>query len=385
MKKITSILIIMLFIITALAVSSDTMIKENPYNGRLRIYAVEIESRYNMYNGEPYHYALIDMPYDENLSLDYLETFEESFNWQGDVMPNNLIIIAAVFNPEANTNYANPPIGAPFNAYYVDAAAGTTPGSTSSNTVTEDFTHTVFIEKGTGTFCPSCPAVGEALSSIYESEDYPFFYVSMVVDVNEVADIRMEDYNLYWVPTLFCDGGNEVLVGPSENEIRNAIESSGQRDVHELDLILSSEHLGRGEIKINVSVTNIENYPPEKPDKPTGVEQGKPDVEYNFSTSTSDLENDDIYYMWDWGDENLSEWLGPYSPGDTCEASYTWASEGEYQIRVKAKDDFYGESEWSDPLAITMPKNKAINTPFQNFIEQHPFLFPLLRQMLRLG
>jgi len=386
MKKITSILIIMLFIITPLAVSSDIIIKENPYNGRLRIYVVEIESQWNMYNGEPYHYALVDMPYDETLSLDYLETLEESFNWQGNINSNNLMIMAAVFNPETHTNYANPPIGAPFNAYYVDAVAGTKPGSTNSNTVTEDFTHTVFIEKGTATWCPSCPAAGEALYSIYESGDYPFFYISMVVDVNEVANTRMGDYNLYWVPTLFCDGGNEVLVGPSENEIRTAIESTGQRDVHELDLILSCEYLGSGETKINVSVTNIENYPPEKPDKPTGAEQGKPDIEYTFSTSTSDPEGDDIYYMWDWGDGNYSDWVGPFSSGDNCEQSYSWSSEGEYQIRVKAKDDFYGESEWSDPLSISMPKTRQyINMPFPRFLENHPHLFPLLRQLLGLS
>ena len=30
------------------------------------------------------------------------------------------------------------------------------------------------------------------------------------------------------------------------------------------------------------------------------------------------------------------------------------------------------------------PKNKAINSPFLNFLEQHPHLFPLLRQLLRL-
>ena len=34
--------------------------------------------------------------------------------------------------------------------------------------------------------------------------------------------------------------------------------------------------------------------------------------------------------------------------------------------------------------AVTLPKYKPINTPFLNFLENHPHLFPLLRQLLRL-
>ena len=36
------------------------------------------------------------------------------------------------------------------------------------------------------------------------------------------------------------------------------------------------------------------------------------------------------------------------------------------------------------PVSLTTPKNKAINTPFLQFMENHPHLFPLLRQLLRL-
>ena len=47
--------------------------------------------------------------------------------------------------------------------------------------------------------------------------------------------------------------------------------------------------------------------------------------------------------------------------------------------------NIYGsESEWSDPLMVAMPKNKAINSPFLQFLENHPFIFPLLRQLLGL-
>jgi hypothetical protein len=49
-----------------------------------------------------------------------------------------------------------------------------------------------------------------------------------------------------------------------------------------------------------------------------------------------------------------------------------------------AKDDWDGaESDWA-MLEVSMPKNKAINIQFFNFFENHPKLFPLIRQILYL-
>ena len=199
MKKIINFIIIILFIITVNNITSDETYNGNPYTGYLRIYLTEIESNINMYNGEPYHFALSDIPYEKALSLDYLESFEETINFNGNVGENNLMLMAAVFNPESQTNYADPPIGAPFDAYFVDASVGARSGETSSNIINGNFTHTIFIEEGTATWCPSCPAAGEVLYSIYESGDYPFYYIAMVVDKNEVADNRMNDYNVNYI------------------------------------------------------------------------------------------------------------------------------------------------------------------------------------------
>jgi hypothetical protein len=127
-----------------------------------------------------------------------------------------------------------------------------------------------------------------------------------------------------------------------------------------------------------IKIKSFDNNPPEKPDTPSGKKRGKPDTEYTFSTSSSDLEGDEIFYMWDWGDGNYSDWL------ETTEANYTWTTENNFEIKVMAKDEHGGESDWSEPLSFSTPKNKAINTPFLRFLENHPHLFPLLRQLLRL-
>jgi hypothetical protein len=118
--------------------------------------------------------------------------------------------------------------------------------------------------------------------------------------------------------------------------------------------------------------------PPDKPETPVGETKGKAGKKYTYSTSTTDPDGDQVYYLWDWGDGNFSDWLGPYDSGDTAEASYTWVKEGEYEIRVKSKDIYNAESEWSDPLTVTMPKNKPI---IQRLLQRPVKRFPLLQTM----
>jgi hypothetical protein len=127
-----------------------------------------------------------------------------------------------------------------------------------------------------------------------------------------------------------------------------------------------------------VKVAPFENQRPNKPAKPTGPSSGKPDREYTFSTSTTDPDGDSLQYMWDWGDGNFSEWL------DTNEATYTWTTKDNFEVRVKAMDENGGESDWSDPFTFSTPKNKEINQLFLQFLEDHTHLFPLLRQLLGL-
>lgn len=96
------------------------------------------------------------------------------------------------------------------------------------------------------------------------------------------------------------------------------------------------------------------NNPPEKPNRPSGQTSGEAGVTYLYTTSTTDVDGDQVYYKWDWGDGNVSDWLGPHDSGAEVSASHSW-SEGSYSIKVKAKDIYDAESGWSDPLAISMP------------------------------
>ena len=102
---------------------------------------------------------------------------------------------------------------------------------------------------------------------------------------------------------------------------------------------------------------------PNKPDRPSGPIKGRANLEYNFSSSTIDPNGDQVYYMWNWGDGNFSEWIGPYNSGDTCEASYFWEDEGEFEVKVKAMDENDNLSTWSNSLIITIYDTKPPDKP----------------------
>jgi len=125
-----------------------------------------------------------------------------------------------------------------------------------------------------------------------------------------------------------------------------------------------------------------ENTKPNKPNRPTGESTGNYGEEYTYSTSTIDPDGDQIQYLWDWGDGTNSGWVGPYNSAEIMEISHTWEEEGSYEIKVMARDDEGLQSEWSDPLSISMPRNHIFNEILKIIIEKLIEKFPILEQIL---
>ncbi len=96
---------------------------------------------------------------------------------------------------------------------------------------------------------------------------------------------------------------------------------------------------------------------PATPTTPQGPFIGKIGTNYTFTTTTSDPNNDNLYYQIDWGDETLSTWIGPFNSGQQIQISHTWNQRGNYPIQIKAKDTNNSESNWSTPKIITIPEN----------------------------
>jgi subtilisin family serine protease len=128
----------------------------------------------------------------------------------------------------------------------------------------------------------------------------------------------------------------------------------------------SDKYLGTGRINAEKALTRFNT----KPNKPEieGPTNGKSDMEYTFAAICSDPDGDDLYYKWDWGEGNFSEWL------DSNEASYSWENEAIFNISVMTKDVHGAESDWSDPFEFSTPKNKTIINWLYRFFQRFPLL-----------
>ncbi len=128
----------------------------------------------------------------------------------------------------------------------------------------EQFTHVVFAEEFTATWCVYCPSAAENLMLIYE--DFPnepyyddnFFFVALITDVNDKADDRMGDFpDVTGYPTVIFDGNDEKVSGgqSSTANYEQAIDTTGQRDDTDISLEIEMNHLGNDKLDISIGMT----------------------------------------------------------------------------------------------------------------------------------
>jgi hypothetical protein len=79
----------------------------------------------------------------------------------------------------------------------------------------------------------------------------------------------------------------------------------------------------------------------------TGPTTGYPSVEYDFTFTTDDPEEDEYYLFIDWGDSTFEDWFGPFESGEEVVVSHSWTEEGTYEIKAKSKD-YWDDSRWSE-------------------------------------
>jgi len=139
---------------------------------------------------------------------------------------------------------------------------------TNKNIFNEDFTHTVLAEYISKSTCPYCPQASSQLYSIYNSDDYDFYYLTIITD--KLAELsllaqsnimnRIRDLGVKYVPDVYFDGGykHEQGAQPNSDQYISDIVQCGGRDTPDIDLNLEVEWKSKGAIKINVNVQNNE-------------------------------------------------------------------------------------------------------------------------------
>jgi hypothetical protein len=161
-----------------------------------------------------------------------------------------------------------------------------------------------------------------------------------------VCEVDTDNGNIIWKEVTILSGvdcGNSVCISSD-----GGIVIAGYTD-----------SIGSGGFDVWMTkILRVDNNIPNVPGRPSGEINGKTGREYEYTTSTTDPDGDDVFYLFDWGNEMTSFILGPYESGEECSASGIWFEEGNYEIKVKAIDEHGAESEWSDPLVVSMPKSK---------------------------
>lgn len=164
--------------------------------------------------------------------------------------------------------------------------------------------------------------------------------------------------------------------------------STGENDIVTVIINTSDLLLGlqSGEINLysnggegNFTISLNVDHPPDKP-VINGPSSGKKNTEYTYTFFSTDPDGDDVGYCIDWGDDTAETYLGPYSSGEKATAKHSWNVSGIYTIKIKAINVYGIESDWA-MYNISMPKNNAIISLLQMFVNNNQFLFKLLNYL----
>jgi hypothetical protein len=112
----------------------------------------------------------------------------------------------------------------------------------------------------------------------------------------------------------------------------------------------------------SAEILDIElHIPNQAPNAPTidGPSNGETGTTYLYIIDANDPDADNLYYYIDWGDGDVEEWIGPYDSGEQTVTMHSWSEQGTYQIKVKVKDIYGAESDWSY-LEVTMPVSQKL-------------------------
>lgn len=127
------------------------------------------------------------------------------------------------------------------------------------------YTHTVFLGVGTSQICKPCHEWNEIIQEAYLSGLYDFEYVEMIEFdhngeiLNKKANKWSDLYAIGSYPTSIFDGDFTRIVGNYSDELPNAFNSSGNREVKDIESNITLSWLGNARILVNITVKNNED------------------------------------------------------------------------------------------------------------------------------
>jgi len=177
----------------------------------------------------------------------------------------------------------------------------------------------------------------------------------MTVNHDEIISIGAETFELevVGVENALCaiTNGNELLgYGYSDEDDIAVINFFEPIEFTEEAILVVTAY---NKIPYITPIQVGNSYPPTIP-VINGPTVGRINKEYEFTALSDDPEGDQIYYMFDWGDETQSEWVGPVDSGNQVTITHTWTNIGSYSIKAKAMDVEQSRSRWTEPYSVIM-------------------------------
>ena len=313
------------------------------YNGYIRVPITEITSRYTTAGGSRYHYGFLDWAFNKGISISSGGIYTDSVTWDGDehqdnhgndfgdITPENIKLIMGVFN-DAND--------------YVDETVA------------------ALVQENQP---PEKPTVSGP-TDVDPDVEYEYSFVATDPDDEDLK------YYIDWGDTT------EGWLGPyPSGETIYVTHSWSENGIYEVKAKARDENYVEGPWSDPLTVM-VGNLAPEKSEI-TGETTGTAGTEYEYTFVSTDPNGDDVKYHIDWGDDN-SETTDFNQSGTDVKVKHTWSKQGTYIIKATAEDTD-GLIGPEGRLPVNMPRNKAMNTLFQKFLQNLPNLFPILRLLLQ--
>jgi hypothetical protein len=167
----------------------------------------------------------------------------------------------------------------------------------------------------------------------------------------------------------------------SDNQI-NINDQSANLDTYKGNIICVWEDTRGDNVDIYYDmIYEVPNDPP-LPPAITGPNGGKKGTSYTFNFNSVDPNEDQVRYIIDWGDET-SDTTGYADEGTNVPFAHTYAEDGAYTITAYAQD-ILGLDGPTSEKTFNVKRSKALDFSIFSFLENHPNLFPVLRQLLGL-
>ena len=102
---------------------------------------------------------------------------------------------------------------------------------------------------------------------------------------------------------------------------------------------------------------------------------------YICTFSSQDFDGDKVLFKIDWGDETITEWIGPVKSEQQLLLNHTWEDKNNYAIKAQSKDIFGDKSEWVTlNVRVTKEKNQIFNYLMEKFLQRFSYINYILEK-----